>query len=436
MWRTPGASAGRGEGASAGLAAIHWGPPRSDGPHQGPRECPARWGGCEVPRQAPDWWHRAGQSCPAPPPLAPAQQRAAVAACQAADRARLSVWTTQPPAALLLGLSCFPLAGPELVSSCRRWGQHALPTSCSPAADLTRASFPGGNRGPAGAWAVPARRAALPQHRHAGACRVGVQGTPAHRLHGVQEEQGCPTRLGDLDGPPQGCGSCVSTQFGAPSALPLARGCESFVCCSLSFLSRPPFLGGRGCLPRKVRGHFPPARPPRLCWFGTEAPALGREGEQPRAFSVSAELGCRTPLALEGGARAAWAAGRGRPVAGVRGPGETRASTAGTRSPGRRRPLYFLTWVRRAARVTLVNILEGGISDGPWLERCGVVWRRRRGGPRGPGLRARAHACAGEARLPSRGLPTGIRCLEQPSFAFGRVFNLTKRCAVRFSEPV
>lgn len=430
MWRTPGASAGWGEGASAGLAAIHWGPPRSDGPHQGPRECPARWEGCEVPRQAPEWWHRAGQSCPAPPPLAPAQQRAAVAACQAADRARLSVWTTQPPAALLLGLSCFPLAGPELVSSCRRWGQHALPTSCSPAADLTRASFPGGNRGPAGAWAVPARGASLPQHRHAGACRVGVQGTPAHRLHGVQEEQGCPARLGDLDGPPQGCGSCVSTQFGAPSPLPLARGCESFVCCSLSFLSRPPLPGWAWVSAPKGERPLSAGSAASALLVRHRGSGTGPGGRAARAFSVSAELGCRTPLALEGGARAAWAAGRGRPVAGVRGPGETRASAAGTRPPGRRRPLYFLTRVRRAARVTLVNISEGGISDGPWLERCGVVWRRRRGGPRGPGLRAR------EARLPSRGLPTGIRCLEQPSFAFGRVFNLTKRCAVRFSEPM
>lgn len=251
-----------------------------------------------------------------------------------------------------------------------------------------------------------------------------------------RKSEGAPLASGTSTGLPRGAGAASRRSSGLLLLFPWLEAVSPSSAAPSLFSLGPPFLGGRGCLPRKVRGHFPPARPPRLCWFGTEAPALGREGEQPRAFSVSAELGCRTPLALEGGARAAWAAGRGRPVAGVRGPGETRASAAGTRSPGRRRPLYFLTWVRRAARVTLVNISEGGISDGPWLERCGVVWRRRRGGPRGPGLRARAHARAGEARLPSRGLPTGIRCLEQPSFAFGRVFDLTKRCAVRFSEPV
>lgn len=195
--------------------AIPQGALRSEGRRRSPRARPGRRGGRRGPRQAPDWRHSAWWSCPAPPHLAPAQQRAEVAACQAADRARLSVWTTQPPAALLLGLSCFPLAGPELVpaAAAGRWGQHALPTSCGQPAGLTRApASPGSTVGLQVLGAVPARGAALllPQCRHAGARRVGVRGVPARRLHGVQEEQGCPTRLGDLDGLaglPQGCRS-------------------------------------------------------------------------------------------------------------------------------------------------------------------------------------------------------------------------------------
>lgn len=75
-------------------------------------------------------------------------------------------------------------------------------------AGLTRApASPGSAVGLQVPWAVLARGEALPQRRHAGSCHVGVLGgSPAHRPHGVQEEQGCPTCLGDPEasGPPPG----------------------------------------------------------------------------------------------------------------------------------------------------------------------------------------------------------------------------------------
>lgn len=78
------------------------------------------------PLQAPD-----GRRCPAPPRLTPAQRRAQVASRQAADRARLSAWTTQPPATLPQGL-LFSFGGPEPIPSCRRhWAQCALAMSCT-----------------------------------------------------------------------------------------------------------------------------------------------------------------------------------------------------------------------------------------------------------------------------------------------------------------
>lgn len=79
-------------------------PQGSEKLRQGSRVHCGHWGGCRIPTPGPRQATQGLEALPVPPHHAPAQQWAEVAARQAADRASLSAWTTQPPATLLLGL--------------------------------------------------------------------------------------------------------------------------------------------------------------------------------------------------------------------------------------------------------------------------------------------------------------------------------------------
>lgn len=183
-----------GEEDRAVVAACQ-GPLGSERPHQGPRSIGPREEDAGALLQAPSRQRRAWQCCPAPPRLTPAQQQAEVATRQAADCPRPSVWTTQPPATLLLGLACFPLAG-RSGCGCRRVPQQL----CSSAGRLHAGRpFPQGQvlRGWLGpscgnttAWGSSATLGPLPAGRREG---------PACCRARSAVRQGCPAPCGDAE---------------------------------------------------------------------------------------------------------------------------------------------------------------------------------------------------------------------------------------------
>lgn len=108
-------------------------PQGSEKLRQGSRVRCGHWGGCRIPAPGPRQATQALEALPGSTPPCPCPAVGRGAARQAADRATLSAWTTQPPATLLLGL-LFSFGGARADPGCcraGRWGQCVLATSCS-----------------------------------------------------------------------------------------------------------------------------------------------------------------------------------------------------------------------------------------------------------------------------------------------------------------
>lgn len=157
------------------------------------------------------------------------------------------------------------------------------------------ASFPGEHGGPAGAGGSAgsgggSSSSSVPTRRCTSCWGAGGPCSPSARGSGRARVPHSPWGLRRPGGPPPGVRElsleAVRGTFSSSLGTRLRVLCLLLPLFSLSGGARPHFLGGRGCLLRKVRGHFPPGQPPWHCWFNTEAPALGRAGEQPGALSV------------------------------------------------------------------------------------------------------------------------------------------------------